>query len=292
MRYFIPLQPHSFDPALTLLGGQAFRWRYFPNDNTYRGIVNGQVWRLSVSYGGIRVHQDAPSPTGTPPFPLQVFHYFDLRRDYASALATLNQDPVFSQATSDITGLKLLNQNWFEVIVSFVISANNHINRISNIVDRLCSTYGTPISGQSVAFAFPTPEQLAEAVPEVLREKCGTGYRDQYLIGLARQIANQPSQWQQAGQCSTAELREQLLGLPGVGPKVSDCILLFGYGRWDVFPIDTWIRRIMIDLYFPGQSPSDHIVRQFALEQFGQLAGLAQQYLFEAARNQKSSTSS
>ncbi|HNJ41288.1 MAG TPA: DNA glycosylase [Acidobacteriota bacterium] len=287
MRYFIPLQPHSFDPALTLLGGQTFRWRYSPEDNTYQGIVNGQVWRLSVSYGGMRVHQDEPSPTGNPPFPIQVFHYFDLRRDYAQALAILHQDPIFLQATRTITGLKLLNQNWFEVIVSFVISANNHIKRISSIIDRLCTTYGTPIPGQPLACAFPTPQQLAEAQLDVLREQCGTGYRDQYLVGLAQHITDHSSHWQQASQLSTAELRDLLLGLPGVGPKVSDCILLFGFGRWDVFPVDTWIRRIMIDLYFPGQSPSDQVIRQFALEQFGQLAGLAQQYLFEAARTQK-----
>ena len=172
------------------------------------------------------------------------------------------------------------------MMVSFVLSANNHIARISRSVELLAARYGTPFSAAGkTCFAFPTPTQLAQATAQDLRKYCNTGYRDRYLMDLALQVSQSLPAWNQSATTATGELRTWLLELPGVGPKVADCILLFGFGRWDVFPVDTWVRKAVQLAYFPDQPPfSDQKLRAFALERFGPLAGFAQQVLFEAIR--------
>lgn len=215
----------------------------------------------------------------TPTRQRQLRAYFDLDRDYTTAhravmtrLAALQRhgqrpEPPFqaddpahdpkrfpaagfpaadglTPARPDLAGLRLLRQPWFEVMVSFVISSNNHLPRIRQIINVISRTFGQPITPTD--YAFPTPEALAAASPTTLRHTCRVGYRDHALHQLATQIAHNLTFWETAATCPTPELRRHLLTLPGIGPKVAECILLFGFHRWEAFPIDVWVRRSLL----------------------------------------------
>jgi 3-methyladenine DNA glycosylase/8-oxoguanine DNA glycosylase len=183
-----------------------------------------------------------------------------------------------------LTGLRLLRQPWFEVMVSFVISSNNHLPRIRQIISIISRTFGHPVTPTD--YTFPTPEALAAACPGTLRHTCRVGYRDHALHQLATQIAHNLTFWETAAACPTPELRRHLLALPGVGPKVAECILLFGFHRWEAFPIDVWVRRALLTCLgrTAAPPPANRELAALAADTFGPFAGLAQQYLFELAR--------
>ncbi len=315
----LPL-PAPFNPDLTLCGGQAFRWTKDPAGPAYQGVVADMVVRLTptdssdAASGNWRI-QLLSHPL-TPARQRQLRVYFDLDRDYATAhqavvtrLAALQRhgrDPettfpanapkrlpadgfpaaaLFPPDWHQLAGLRLLRQPWFEVMVSFVISSNNHLPRIRQIINIISRKFGTPITPTD--YAFPTPEALAAASPTTLRHTCRVGYRDHALHKLATQIACNPTFWETtATTCPTPELRRHLLTLPGVGPKVAECILLFGFHRWEAFPIDVWVRRALLASlgHPPTPPPTNRELATFAANTFGPFAGLAQQYLFELAR--------
>ena len=182
-------------------------------------------------------------------------------------------------------GIRILNQDLWEMIISFIVSANNNIPRIKGIIDRMSKKYGTCIvfRGQEY-YTFPTPEALATVSMENLRA-LGLGFRDKYIFETTRKIVNGEVDLEKLKQeKSTKNIRNELLTLSGVGPKVADCILLFStLKRFDVFPIDVWVRRVMNDLYIhnPVEAKvNKKEIEQLAKEKFGDLEGIAQQYLF------------
>ncbi len=292
----------------------------------YQGVVADMVVRLTPPPPGDAApgstasgnwHIRLLSHPLTPARQRQLRAYFDLDRDYTTAhqaviarLAAIQRhgqrpettfpadDPKRLPAASfpaaiwltparhDLAGLRLLRQPWFEVMVSFVISSNNHLPRIRQIINVISRTFGHPITPTD--HAFPTPEALAAASPTTLRHTCRVGYRDHALHQLATQIAHNLTFWETAATCPTAELRRHLLALPGVGPKVAECILLFGFHRWEAFPIDVWVRRALLACLGRPTTPppADRELAALAANTFGPLAGLAQQYLFELARLQ------
>jgi N-glycosylase/DNA lyase len=183
--------------------------------------------------------------------------------------------------------IHILQQEPFETLISFIISANNHIPRIRSIIERLCRLYGTPVTTPlGEAYTFPSPEALAEARLVDLRAKCGLGYRDAYVRSAARAVAHQ-SDFACWHELPTPTLRKRLLQLDGVGEKVADCVLLFGFHRLQAFPVDTWIHRAMTELYFTGREPRLREVQAMAATCFGDYAGVAQQYLFAGFRSKK-----
>ncbi len=313
------LLPAPFNPDLTLCGGQAFRWTKNPAGPDYRGVVGDMVVRLTRTDSSPTASShwriQLLSHPLTPARQQQLRVYFDLDRDYATAhqavvtrLAALQRHGRYSETTlpanvpkrlpaegfptatlfppdwHHLAGLRLLRQPWFEVMVSFVISSNNHLPRIRQIINIISRTFGDPITPTD--YAFPTPEALAAANPTTLRHTCRVGYRDHALHQLATQIAHNPTFWEAAANRPTHELRHHLLTLPGVGPKVAECILLFGFHRWEAFPIDVWVRRALLaSLNRPATpAPTNRELAAFAANTFGPFAGLAQQYLFELAR--------
>jgi len=310
----VPL-PANFNPDLTLCGGQAFRWVKSPTQPTYQGVIGEQVVNVSqTSSGGWYAYPLTCPLTAT--LRQQLWDYFDLDRDYVSLhhllverLTSLQEhyrqhfqrspwytlqpppptSPFANLSTllSQLAGLRLLRQPWFEVMVSFVVSANNHLPRIRQIISIISRTFGQPIS--PTAAAFPTPAALATATPTTLRHVCRVGYRDRYLYHLARHIARHLPFWETAASLPTPALRHHLLTLPGVGPKVAECILLFGFHRWEAFPIDVWVRRALLLLLGwpppPAPQPTNRYLAALAADAFGPCAGLAQQYLFEIARH-------
>lgn len=216
----------------------------------------------------------------------EIENYFDLKTNYTEfkdKLASI--DNHLKRSIEYGKGIRILNQDLWETIISFIISANNNIPRIKGIIERLSQKYGNEIiwNGKTY-YTFPTPEQLKDVTPEEFR-KLGLGFRDIRLYETTQMVLqNKVDLEKMKTNPNTFEVRNQLLTLSGVGPKVADCILLFSdLKRLEVFPIDVWVRRVMNDLYIQKEDESKVSKKQIealAQEKFGNLAGLAQQYLF------------
>ena len=182
-------------------------------------------------------------------------------------------------------GIRLLNQDLWETIISFIISANNNIPRIKGIIERISKMYGDEIIyNEKSYYTFPTVEQLAKATVEDLR-KLGLGFRDVRVYETTHMILEKRVDLEALEQEKDFnKVRETLLTLSGVGPKVADCILLFStLKRWEAFPIDVWVRRVMNELYIQNEDETKvnkAQIEKIAKEKFGNLAGIAQQYLF------------
>jgi len=216
----------------------------------------------------------------------EIEEYFDLNTNYTelkNKLASI--DNHLKRSIEYGKGIRILNQDLWETIISFIISANNNIPRIKGIIERLSQKYGNEIIwNEKTYYTFPTPEQLKDVTPEEFR-KLGLGFRDIRLYETTQMVLqNKVDLEKMKTNPNTFEVRNQLLTLSGVGPKVADCILLFSdLKRLEVFPIDVWVRRVMNDLYIQKEDESKVSKKQIealAQEKFGNLAGLAQQYLF------------
>ncbi len=203
-------------------------------------------------------------------------NFFDLKNDYSVIKARLEKFEIMKEPIKFGYGIRILKQNLFETLISFIISANNNIKRIQMILWRLRERLGEKIKDSSGCFyAFPTREQLL-SVDENFFKEIGAGYRSPYLYKVLRQAdENILQDWQTL---PTDKLRAKLIALAGVGPKVADCVLLFGYGRGDVFPVDTWIHQMYNKFYSPLENREK--IRQNLTNEFGLLSGYAQQYLF------------
>ena len=182
-------------------------------------------------------------------------------------------------------GIRILNQDLWETIISFIISANNNIPRIKGIIERISCKYGKKIIyNEKEYYTFPTPEELSKASVEDLRN-LGLGFRDVRVYETTQIIVNKEVDLEQLKEEKDFQkIRETLLTLPGVGPKVADCILLFSeLKRWEAFPIDVWVRRVMNELYIKNENEekvNKKLIEDIAHKKFGNLAGIAQQYLF------------
>lgn len=205
--------------------------------------------------------------------------FFDLKTDYGEIKTKLAQFPLLKEPIKFGYGIRILKQNLFETLISFIVSANNNIKRIQMILERMRERLG---ENMGAFYAFPTREQLLTA-DIAFFEEIGAGYRAKYLYNVVRQVDEKTLvMW---ANLPTKELRENLIELSGVGPKVADCVLLFGYGRGDVFPVDTWIAQ-MYNKYYSHLENREKIRANLTAE-FGNLSGYAQQYLFFFMRTQK-----
>lgn len=210
-------------------------------------------------------------------------NYFDLKTDYGKIKETLSKFPILKKPIDFGKGIRILKQNLFETLISFIVSANNNIKRIQMILDRLREKLGSKVGD---FYAFPTREQLKGASVEFFKE-IGAGYRADYLYKVVRQIDdNTLNEWQKL---DTKDLRNKLISLSGIGPKVADCVLLFGYGRQDVFPVDTWIEKMYVKFYCSNSQivPNREKIRENLVKEFGNLSGYAQQYLFYSMRSRE-----
>ena len=199
-------------------------------------------------------------------------NFFDLATDYDKIKSQLASFPFLKNAVEFGSGIRILRQDILEVIISFAVSANNHISRITNTLFLLREKFGSKFEWGS---AFPTLEQLQSATEEDFI-KIGAGYRSRQLVKLIAQLGE--VDYKSWNNLPTALLQQKLIALSGVGEKVADCIMLFGYNRYDVFPVDTWIEKVHND-YFPPQT-NRKLIRKNMLQLFKENAGYAQQYLF------------
>lgn len=264
--------------------GQCFRWNE-QKDGSYIGVIKDGVIN-------VKIDNDIIIFTGKCEENLEelVNHYFDLNTNYEEIKQKIsNIDEYLKKSVEYGDGIRLLNQDLWETIISFIISANNNIPRIKGIIERISKEYGNEIEWNGEKYyTFPTPQQLKDVTVEEYR-KLGLGFRDIRLYETTKMILNKEIDLEKLkNNSNTQEVRNELLRLSGVGPKVADCILLFSdLKRFDVFPIDVWVRRVMNDLYIKEEDEtkvSKVKIEKIAEEKFGNLKGLAQQYLFYLRR--------
>ena len=260
--------------------GQCFRWNE-QEDKSYIGVFKGNVLNVKkidnkVIFKGV-CNGDIKEV---------VRDYFDLDRDYEKIKQSLSKiDSNMEKSIEYGKGIRILNQDLWETIISFIISANNNIPRIKGIIERISKNFGKEIEyNEEKYYTFPEPNDLKDVSVEKYRE-LGLGFRDIRLYETTKMIlSGEVSLEDLRNNPDTMEVRDKLLSLSGVGPKVADCILLFSdLKRFEVFPIDVWVRRVMNDLYIKSADEtkvSKKQIEKIAKEKFGDLAGLAQQYLF------------
>ena len=259
--------------------GQCFRWNK-NDDDSYTGVIKNGV--LNVKINGENIIFKGILNENIKDI---VTDYFDFNRDYSSIKKSLAKIDIYMKESIEYgSGIRILNQDLWETIISFIISANNNIPRIKGIIERLSKKYGTKINWNNEEYyLFPTPNQLKDVTVEDFR-KLGLGFRDIRLFETTHIVLNNEIDLSKLHLLDTTSARAELLNLSGVGPKVADCILLFStLKRFDIFPIDVWVRRVMNDLYIknPDENKvSKKLINDIAFEKFGNLAGIAQQYLF------------
>lgn len=211
--------------------------------------------------------------------------YFDVSTDYDALVENiLRVDPALKEVVCGSAGLRILRQEPWETLVSFILSAHNNIPRIKRMVRHLCAAFGSPARwhGKTV-YTFPTPPALADASVEDLR-RLGLGFRARYVKKAARAVAAGYLDLAALAGLPTEAARKRLLALSGVGPKVADCVLLFSLGKTDVFPVDVWVKRALERLYFNGKPVPARALQDFAVRRFGDLSGLIQCYVYTWAR--------
>ena len=272
------IKANSFELADIFDCGQCFRWN-IEDDGSYTGVfkkivlnvkkIDDEVFFNGVNYGNTDSIEE-------------INHYFDLNRDYDELKSKLEKiDDYMKNSIEFGKGIRILNQDLWETIISFIISANNNIPRIKGIIDRLSEKYGEKLEYDGREYySFPEPIALKDVSVSEYRS-LGLGFR---VYETTQKILNNEFDLNDQWNLDTGTVYKNLLELSGVGPKVAHCILLFSdLKRFDVFPIDVWIRRVMNDLYIHNDDEakvSKVQIQKLADEKFGSLKGLAQQYLF------------
>ena len=259
--------------------GQCFRWNK-ELDESYTGVFKNNVLNVKEENGKIKFQGICNGSIEE-----VVKDYFDFDTDYTKIKETLSKvDEFLEESIKFGNGIRILNQDLWEVLISFIISANNNIPRIKGIIERISKQYGKEIKyKEKVYYTFPTVEELSKASVEDLR-KLGLGFRDKRIYETTQKIKQGEIDLNEITKIKdTNQIREILETLPGVGPKVADCILLFGLKRFEVFPIDVWVRRVMNDLYIKNEDETKvnkKEIEELAKTKYSKLAGIAQQYLF------------
>ena len=269
----------DFEPKHVFECGQCFRWLR-EEDGSYTGVVQGKV--INVKKENDLIIFDN---TNKEDFENIWFDYFDLGRNYGEIKKQLKViDEYLEKATEFGKGIRILQQDGWEMLISFIISANNRIPMIQRAINNLSERYGKFIDeyrGKKY-YAFPTPEELSKVSVEDIRA-CQTGFRDKYIKSVVDYVNENNEDVLSYRKLDTSECIKELVKFNGVGPKVADCIALFGMQKYDTFPVDVWVKRVMEEFYVEDNLSLPKI-RKFALDKFGDLAGFAQQYLFYYAR--------
>ncbi len=259
--------------------GQCFRWEK-EDDGSYTGVIKSGVLNVRKENGKIIFHGIFDGSIKD-----IVNDYFDFDTDYKKIKDTLSKVDINLKKSIEYGyGIRILHQDLEETIISFIISANNNIPRIKGIINRMSKKCGKKIDflGKEY-YLFPEISELSKLSVKDLRE-LGLGFRDKRIYDTIRKILNKEIDLENLKKIDDTDLvREELLKLDGVGPKVADCIMLFSLKKYDVFPIDVWVRRVMNELYIKNEDEtkvSKNAIDKLSKEKFGALRGLAQQYLF------------
>lgn len=258
--YFI--ETDTLNLLQTLEGGQAFRWRHDDN-GIFTGVVGSRMLQVRQEENGVTF-------LNLPEEDLAFWlNYFDTETDYAEIIIRFSEDKTLKLAAKENRGLRILRQDPFETLISFIISQNNNIPRIKGIIGRLCETFGEKIGEE---YAFPTVERLSALSEEEL-SPLRAGFRNRYILDAARKTMDKTVNLGAVYDMTYDEGKNELKKIVGVGDKVADCVLLFAYHKTEAFPMDVWIKKVVAE-YYPDGLP----------ECMGEYKGIAQQYLFEYFR--------
>ncbi|HTS19666.1 MAG TPA: DNA glycosylase [Verrucomicrobiae bacterium] len=280
------IKTSDFSLATTLECGQAFRW-HRADDGWFVGVVGHKIWRLRQIDDHIEWHISPSSPIKHPPSSISssIIHYLSIDLSLPDILATFPDDPLLHQAARDHHGLRVIRQEPWECLASFIASSSKQIVQIRQIVALLSERFGEPIDAHH--HAFPTVTAIARASHQQLWD-CKLGFRAKHLLAAARAIDGGQLDLHALASMDYDRALEELTKLPGVGEKIANCTLLFSCGFHHAFPIDVWIERALRRIYFPGtKRVTARELRAFARAHFGPYAGWAQQYLFFNERSQK-----
>ncbi len=267
----------DFNPTHTFMCGQCFRWD-MEEDGSYTGIAHGKVVNVSYVENDIVIKNTNIDDVNN-----IWIDYLDLNRDYDEIKNNFSTDENLKRAIEFGGGIKILNQDIFECLISFIISTQNGIPRIKKIVSSMSELFGEKIEYNSkVYYSFPSVKAMSEITEKDL-EPLKAGYRAGYIVDAVKKVISKEVDIYSLKNMPTADARCELMKIKGVGPKVADCVLLFSAGKADAFPIDVWVQRIMRSLYC-GDEAKIKDIQTFASSHFGEYAGIAQQYLFYYAR--------
>lgn len=257
--------------------GQCFRWNR-EEDGSYTGVVKNKVINVLQQKNTVEFNN-----INTDDFDI-IKNYFDFDTDYETIKNTLNTDEIMAEAIKFGEGIRILNQEEWETMISFMISANNRIPMIKKVIENLSISFGDYIGNYrgKEYFSFPTAERLSAAPVERILE-CKTGFRAPRIKAAATRFLTEKDKIYNIKNMSYDEGLAYLKTYKGIGDKVANCILLFSMKHFDTFPVDVWVRRVMQTLYVSKET-KDADIRKFAENKFGKYSGFAQQYLFYYAR--------
>lgn len=287
----ICIEVKCFNLKITLECGQCFRWKKVDTVNNYDqylGIIKDRVVLVRQEENKLYITSNNMENIEE-----VIIKYFDLDVDYESIEKNIIKiDCNIKNAVKNSTGLRLLNQDFFETLISYIISANNNIPRISKSIEEISKRYGEKVEfSDDFNYLFPNLEKCYYLFPtfEVLKniteeefKSCGVGFRDKYIKNAIEKKLNENISFEELNKLETFKIKEKLLEFNGIGPKVSDCILLFSFGRKEVFPIDVWVERVMKKLYFEktNENINKNMILEYANENFSNFAGIIQEHLF------------
>jgi N-glycosylase/DNA lyase len=273
-------QPFSLDQSLSC--GQVFRWKK-EGSGWWYGVVGDRVIKIRQVFDRL-IFEGAPGRF--------IRHYFSLDLDLLSILDSIDNDPAIQLAIRHCSGLRIVRQPPWECTISYICSTNSNIPTISRRIASIAAIFGEKIEFEGISYhRFPTPSSIAGEC-ERLKE-CRLGYRYPYVIDTALAIADDPGWEKKVRHLPYEAARKELMKLRGVGPKAADCILLFAFEKYEAFPVDVWIRRIMKQHYLPDLTAGAPLtgreyetIRSFARNHFGDYCGYAQEYLYASRGEQ------
>ena len=269
----------SYNLSLTLASGQAFRWTQ--KDNAWIGVIHNR-W-VCLRADALAIHAQVAAPVADW---VWLTDYLQLSQDIHEIMRTFPQDEPMQAAVIACRGLRLIRQDPWECLASFILSSTKQIVQIQQIIKLLTNRFGEALPvlpGHEPAYCFPSASRLARATEHDLRA-CKMGFRAPNLLKTARAVTNGEIDLEKLRHIGVEAARAQLMELPGVGRKIADCVLLFAYGYQSAFPVDVWVMKALRQLYFPRRRVKVERLHRFAAEHFGPWSGYAQQYLFHYAR--------
>ncbi len=271
---------NDFSLRATLSSGQTFRWQ--EREGWFYGLLGSSV--LKVRQDGERLLYESSDPSLTPN---RIRHYFALDLNLPDILSSINVDIQIHDAIRRHPGLRVMRQDGWETLASFICASFNNIKRIEGMIERLCQAYGEPVSLNGFrSFTFPHAARIAGVSERHLRS-LGLGYRAPYLKATARLVADGKLPMEHLRRVEYDATKTALLGCDGVGDKVADCVALFGFEKYEAFPIDVWMERAM-RYYFRHRKMTRKGLHVYARRHFGLYAGYAQQYLYHYVRHLRS----
>jgi N-glycosylase/DNA lyase len=272
----VALEADAFDLALSMDCGQVFGWHR--DGAVYTGMIGGAA--VSLWQEGETVHYASEGEIGED----AVRRYLGLDEDLGKILKAVAKDAFMKRVVAKVRGLRLLKQDPWPCLCSYILSSNNRVDRIDRLVKEIALRFGRSHEvGGRVVHSLPTPGELAGCDEPGLRS-CGMGFRAPYLAGAARMVEEGQVDLKAIDEMTYDQARDLLMTIPGVGGKISDCVLLFAFSKYEAFPVDVWIGRAMQKVYLGSRETKPDEVRRFGREYFGRYAGYAQEYIYEYVR--------